>query len=546
MPEAVNIAATLCRMAERQPAAAAIYAPRRGGGYDQLSYRQLDQRSDAIARGLATVGISRGTRTVLMVRPSLELFALSFALFKAGVVRVMVDPGLGLSSLGACLERAAPEAFIGIPAAHAARRVLGWGRATIRRLVTVGRRWGWGGATLAELEAAGQGGAGSALAATTADEVAAVLFTSGSTGPPKGVVYRHGNFVAQVEAIRALYAIEPGEVDLPTFPLFALFDPALGMTTVIPDMDPTRPARVDPAKIVAPVREFGVTNIFASPALLAAVGPWGRERGITLPTVRRVISAGAPVPAAVIETFRALLGPDACIFTPYGATECLPVASIESREILAETRAATERGRGVCVGRPVPSVELRVVAVVDGPIAAWRDELALPANEVGEVVVKGPQVTAGYVAAPEHDRLAKIADGDAVRHRMGDLGSLDERGRLWFCGRKSQRVVSAAGTLYTIPVEGVFNRHPAVRRTALVGVARDGDVLPVLCVELAAPLGRRRRCEVVAELLALGAKHEHTRAVRHVLFHPGFPVDIRHNAKIGRERLARWATRRLR
>ncbi len=322
------------------------------------------------------------------------------------------------------------------------------------------------------------------IAATDADEVAAIVFTSGSTGPPKGVVYRHRNFTAQVEAIREAYGIEPGEVNLPTFPLFALFDPALGMTTVVPEMDPTRPARVDPAKIIEPIREFGVTIMFGSPALLDTVGRWGVEHGVTLPTLRRVISAGAPVSPRVIERFQSMLTGDAAIHTPYGATESLPVATTSSHEILGETRHATDRGAGTCVGRPVPSIEAAVIAIDDGPIDRWSEALQVATGEIGEIVVKGPQVTLEYFNAPAHTALAKIDEDDAVRHRMGDLGYFDESGRLWFCGRKSQRVRTAAGDLFTVPCEAVFNTHPEVFRTALVGVGRTRSQRPVLCVEL--------------------------------------------------------------
>ncbi|MCH7992438.1 MAG: AMP-binding protein, partial [Gemmatimonadetes bacterium] len=312
----VSIATYLPRMAERQPHALAIVCPdgrdRRGRArYTRYTYAQLDAQSDVIARGLATVGIRRGVRTVLMVRPSFDFFALTFALVKSGAVPIMIDPGIGLSRLKTCLAEAEPEAFIGVPMAHAARVVLGWGRSTLETHVTVGRRWFWGGTTLERVKLAGRDATPEPLPDFAPEDLAAVVFTSGSTGAPKAVVYDHGNFAAQVEMIRDLYDIQPGEIDLPTFPLFALFDPAFGMTTIVPDMDPTRPAQVDPRKIIEAVEEFGVTNMFASPALLDTVGRYGVEHGVELPTLRRVISAGAPVPAAVMERFLGMLAPGA-------------------------------------------------------------------------------------------------------------------------------------------------------------------------------------------------------------------------------------------
>ncbi|MBW2271984.1 MAG: AMP-binding protein [Deltaproteobacteria bacterium] len=547
----MNVASLVLERARSEPDAPAIFFPagRRDGDrvrYEHVTNGQLDAESDWIARGLEEVGIGRGVRTALMVRPGLDLFALTLALFKLGAIPVIVDPGLGLARLRSCLAEAEPEAFIGIPSAQAARIAFRWARATLRVAVTVGRRWLWGGPTLAELRERGRSDEPYPLAETRDEDEAAILFTSGSTGPPKGVVYRHGNFAAQIEAIRGLGTLEKGEVDLPTFPLFALFDPALGMTAVVPEMDPTRPGDVDPRRIIEAAEEFGATNLFGSPALLDTVGRYGAEHGVRLSSLRRVISAGAPVPAEVMERFLRMLPEGAEVLTPYGATECLPVACISSREVLAETGARSEQGAGVCVGAPVPSIELRIIVVRDEPIATWHASLEQPRGEVGEIVVRGPQVTEGYYKRPEANALAKIADRDGgLWHRMGDLGYLDTQGRLWYCGRKSDRVMTAQGTLYTIPCEAVFDTHPRVRRTALVGIGGAGAQESVLCVELPVSEKAANRAEVTGELLEIGARHAHTRSIRRVLFHPRFPVDIRHNAKIGRPELTRWAAGQL-
>lgn len=544
MGDRVNIATAVTDMAARQPDATAVICPwgRRGGS---LSYAELEARTSWVAAGLAAVGIGRGVRTVLMVPPGLDLFVLAFGLFKAGAVPVLVDPGIGLHHLKACLGKARPDAFIGVPKAQVARLVLGWARATIRTTVTAGPRLFWGGHGLRRIESLGRERGGSDTASTSADEPAAIVFTSGSTGPPKGVVYRHGNFAAQVEAVWGVLDCGPGDVDLPTFPLFSLFDPALGMTTVIPDMDPTRPARVDPTKIIGPIREYGVSTMFGSPALLDTVGRYGVAHGVTLPTLRQVVSAGAPVSPRIIERFVSLMAPGGRILTPYGATESLPVAVTSSDEILSETRHASDRGAGTCVGRPVPSIDLAVIGIDDGPIAGWRDELRLLDGEIGEIVVRGPQVTREYFDESEHNRLGKIADGDGIRHRMGDVGYLDDQGRLWFCGRMSQRVVTTDETLFTVPCENVFDTHPEVFRSALVAARVGGETVPVICIELEPGVGRADRARIRAELLELAGTFEHTRSIRTVLFHDRFPVDIRHNAKIGRRALGEWATAKL-
>ncbi len=516
----------------------------RGAGglarYDvTLTYRELDQRSDALAAGFAKRGVLRGTRAVVMVRPSPEFFLLMFALFKAGAVPVLVDPGIDKRALKQCLDEAAPEAFIGIPLAQAARVLLGWARSA-KVIVIAGRRWFWGGASLAEVEAAGAG-AGPQLADTQPDDMAAILFTSGSTGVPKGVVYRHRHFVAQVGMLRDAFGIAPGGVDLPTFPPFALFDPALGVSSIIPDMDPTRPASADPRKLLDAMTRFGVDQLFGSPALMRVLA----EHGAPLPGLRRVTSAGAPVPADVVAKMRELLPESAQLWTPYGATECLPVAVIEGRE-LQQTREATEQGAGTCVGRPVPPNEVRLIAISDDAIADWSGVVELGAESIGEITVAGPTATDEYFNRPQATALAKIREtlpggGVHIVHRMGDLGRFDAQGRLWFCGRKSHRVRTALGGLYTEQVEPVFNTHPDVARTALVGVGEPGRQKPVLCVEMRKGLPRAEHARVIAELQRHALGYVHTARIETFLVHPGFPVDIRHNAKIGREHLAPWA-----
>jgi olefin beta-lactone synthetase len=558
----LNVASHLERMAAESPARVAVYFPLRGvrpkgeSEHVAVTFAELNADVDAIAHGLVASGITRGMRTVLMVPPGPDFFALTFALFKVAAVPVLIDPGMGIRNLGRCLAEAQPEAFVGIAKAHAARRVLGWSRKTVRITVNAGRWRFFCTASLARLRNSGKHRGPFAIPDVAKDEPAAILFTSGSTGIAKGAEYTHGNFAAQVDSLKATYGIEPGEVDLCTFPLFALFGPALGMTCVIPDMDFTRPAKINPRKAIAQIRQFGVTNMFGSPAVIRRMGE-SAMGGLGLPTLRRVISAGAPASAASIERFTQLLRESTQVFTPYGATEALPVANIGSREILGETRKLTEQGKGVCIGRPVAGMEVHVIRITDQPISEWDDALRVPPGEVGEFVVRGAVVTRRYFNRPEATALAKIRDPKTgeVLHRMGDVGYLDETGRLWFCGRKSHRVVTPWGTLFTDMVEPIFNTVPAVFRTALVGVTRNGVTYPVVCIERVSPshfpdwrvnIQLPPWSETMAKMVAAGTQYDHTRLIDTFLLYPGlFPVDVRHNSKIFREKLAVWADRKL-
>lgn len=510
----------------------------------RMSYADLDRDTDRIAHGLAHLGVTRGTRTVLFVRPGPDLFPLVFALFKAGAVPVMIDPGMGPAAVGACIAEAEPEAFVGVSKAHVARVALRWGKASITTKVVAGSRVTPFGTTLDQVRRRGADEGAFAAVEPRDGELAAVLFTSGSTGPAKGVEYTHAHFLAQVRLLRDAFDIAPGEVDLPTFPLFALFDPALGMTTVVPEMDFAKPGGVDPLNLLRPIREHAVTHWFGSPAVLRRVAECADDQE-PLPSLRRVLSAGAPVPAGVLERIAARLTGGAQVFTPYGATEALPVAVIGSDEVLAETAAATRDGHGICVGRVVPETEVRVIGITDDPLATWDDATALPVGTVGEFVVRGPSVTTRYFRRDDATRLAKIADHGTTWHRMGDVGARDAQGRLWFHGRKSQRVTTRRGVLFPDACEAVFAGVEGVRRSALVGVPCSGGLeTPVLAVELGADAAWPR---VEIDVRRCAREHEGTSAIETFLHHPGpLPVDPRHNAKIRRESVREWAVSQLR
>ncbi|TWT76417.1 Long-chain-fatty-acid--CoA ligase [Planctomycetes bacterium CA13] len=512
--------------------------------YNLTTFEQLDQRSDNIAKGLIAWGVKPGMRLGMLVPFGGQFIELVFALLKTGAVAVLIDPGIGKKHLVKCLSESRPDGFVGIPKAQMIRSVLRKHFPTAKWNVTVGRRWFWGGKTLDQIMELGQKADNATLPKVDQTDQAAIIFTTGSTGPPKGVLYTHGTFHAQIERIRERYDIHRGSRDLACFPLFGLFDAVMGVTTIIPDMDPTRPADVNPMRLIEAANQWEVDQAFGSPALWNTVVTWCENNKVErpFPTLRRVLSAGAPVPAVTLEKLRTLIDPDAMIVTPYGATEALPIASIESREVIAETGPATAKGKGVCVGSRFEGVQWRVIKIEDGPIDDISETSEMPRGKIGELMVSGPMVTTEYVVRSDQNPMHKVRDGDRVWHRMGDVGYLDDRDRFWFCGRKAHRVVMENRTLFTIPCEAVFNSHPSVYRSALVGKGQRPNQIPVVMVETFAkdqPNNDTEREALQAELLDLAARNPITRRIEEIIIRTKpLPVDIRHNSKIFRERLS--------
>lgn len=544
----VNVGAFLPATARAHPEVAAVVAPGGARGWRTTTYAELDARAAAIAHGLRAEGLDRGDRVALLVRPGLDLIALTFALFLVGAVPVVVDPGMGARALVRCLARTRPRAFLGVPLAHALRRLHARQLPSVEIDVVVGPRRFPFTRTLHEVEA--RGGGAFEPAATSADDPAAILFTSGSTGPAKGVLYHHGAFAAQIEAVRRLCRVGPGDVDLACFPLFALFDAAFGATCVVPRLDPSRPARCDPAAIASALVEQRCTYSFGSPAIWRRVTRHLWDRTTLLPALRGVWIAGAPVPTGLVESLRERLASGGDVHTPYGATECLPVSSIGGAELL-DARDMSERGGGSCVGRAAPGAEIALAPVDDAPFATWPG--ARERGELGEICVRGPVVTRAYFDDDRANALSKIPDDGGAWHRTGDVGWIDGDARLWIVGRKAHRIESADGVHYPVPVENVCDLHPGVARTALVGVGAPGAQKSVLVVEAAdggVPRGERAR-RIARELDAMRAGRlrpvgpNRPPVIAATLFRRDFPVDVRHNAKIRREDLAVWATERI-
>ncbi len=536
-----NITAYLSRNALEFPDKPAILHPA------VISFKELDKEVDRYAVGLASYGIEKGTHTILMVSDASEFFILCFALLRVGAVPIMIDPGMGKSAMVRALSGSDARAFIGVAKAHLLRYLYPRSFSTIQRWIHTGKSWLPGSIPSSILRA--DVDTPVPQCKMSPDDQAAIFFTSGSTGAPKGVIYHARTMEAQVRLMAEHFKYGPEEIDMCTFPLLGLFVTCLGSSLVMADMNPLQPAKLNPQNIISNLNDHHCTQMFGSPMILNRLVRYAEGKDVKLLTLKRIISAGAPVPHDIIKAFLKLAVKSAQIHTPYGATEALPISDITSDELLEQSEEESSYSGGICVGYALPGIIINIIGISDDPLSDWSDDLLCETDVVGEIVVKGALVSREYKNNPEANTLSKIYDsGDGkIWHRMGDLGRKDDRGRIWFYGRKSHRVTSSSGTLFTIPVEAVFNQHPDVFRAALLGVSKElwKYEKPVICIQREKNSRALKNKDLEGELLELAHRSELTKVIRHILFHPGFPVDPRHNAKILREKLAIWAGRRI-
>lgn len=572
-----NIAERLTQMAQLIPNAIAIAEPsfqgkkakRDANGkreYKTITFAELDRDTDQIAAGLQAAGIKPGMRLVLMVRQGIDFISLVFALYKTGATLVLIDPGMGLKRMLVCLKEANPDGFVGIPAAQYARILYKRWFPNAKHNLNVGKGPFLFGLSLDQLRK------GPRLKPknpqTTLDDPAAIIFTSGSTGVAKGVLYTYRMFKTQVEEISKRLNITPGAVDLVGFPFFGLFDAGMGTTAIIPDMDTTKPASCNPELLLEAIRDWKINQAFGSPALWTRVVRHCLKNGVQLDTLKSIAIAGAPVSFELLKKLRMILPDDANIVTPYGATESLPLAAIESREVLEETWIKTCQGGGVCVGKFFdPPLEHKIIPVTDAPIQRLVDVETYPNGKIGELLVSGPQCSPRYVTRPEANTLALVeGENGQMWRRVGDVGYFDEQDRFWFCGRKSHRVETPYGPMFSIPCEAISNNSPKVFRSALVGVPlsanfREPEKLDVRAqkfrsvwkepgmvvepVPEALPRNEVEAEQLKNEVLELLKKSPLTSSIDKVFICKSLPVDVRHNAKINRELLCEWATAQL-
>ena len=481
-----------------------------GADKSSVKFSDLDSRVASFAQGLIQQGVHSGDRVAVLVPPSIDLIAVVYACWRIGAVTVIADRGLGIKGLGRAVKSSRVQHVVGVRAAVVAARTLRWAaRATFIDLKSLQNSM--------QLEGLSQ----LALAEPVANDLAAILFTSGATGPAKGVRYTHGQLGEQRDILQAVYNITDTDSFVAAFAPFALFGPALGITTGLADMDVTSPATLTAQALDDACRATEATMVFASPAALANVLKTSTTNLSSLKQVRLVMSAGAPVP---IETLRHMqkLCPQAEMHTPYGMTEVLPVAdlSLQQREEVGE-------GSGVCVGKPVDGCQVKVVAIKG-------TTTALPIGTTGEVVVSTPWMSLGYNRLWLTQQRARFESDGLTWHRTGDVGHLDVDGNLWIEGRVVHIIHAAQGPLTPVPLEISCETIPRVKRAAAVGIGDIGVQQVVIVLEI-----EQGRDDIASAATSAQVREAlpHIDVVA-VWETKKLPVDIRHNSKIDRTALA--------
>lgn len=531
-----NIAARIDEMANLYPAKKAVVARAKNGNYEHLTFKELVDLSHNFAFKLKEMGLKKGDKTLVFVRPGLDFPVITFALFRLGVVPVFIDPGMGRENLFRAITNLKPQALIAVPEVHIARLFFRAPFKGIKHFVTTGSlTYGkmksikpWKKDLTSER----------ILSNIDEQDMAAILFTSGGTGIPKGVVYTHKIFNTQTDTLKELFSLSEKEVDIPGFPLFAFFTMAMGMTSCIPEMDPSKPAKCDPKKLVQNINDHQGTFVAGSPAIWERVANYCVDQNLQLHSVKYLVMFGAPVSPELHKKFQKVL-PNGTTYTPYGATESLPVANVEGHFLLENTVDKTDQGLGTCVGKVAPNIEVKIIAITDDVIETIDQANILRPYELGEIIVKGDVVTKEYYQMPKKTAEAKIYDGEGLWHRMGDLGYLDQEGLLWFCGRKSYRVTTKEELKSSIQCESIYNNHKDIHRTALIGIGDEGKQRPALVIERKDKKTNFRNIDdsFKRELIELSKSYEHTKDIETFYLADQFPVDVRHNIKIDRLKL---------
>lgn len=537
-----TLLSALSEIARKHPFADAAITPRSVGNwmtYEHTNFSDLLALVYRYQRGLNTQGLRYGDKVLMLVTPGVNFLALTYAVMAHGAIPIFIDPGIDRKFLFACIHDLKPDVMIGTHKAQLLRWVRRKDFEALKFSVIAHEYSFLRGPNLSDLKKYSS----YPPLPLRRNDIAMIAFTSGATGKPKGVVFTQEMVQAQLAIFRS-FGFEAGCRDLPLLPIFSIFTVPLGVGSVFAPLNPSKPLALDPSKITRMISDLNIQFSFGSPTLWRKIGEYCVRTGLTLASLKAIFMAGAPVPIATIETVKRIIPQGEC-YTPYGATEALPVTRIAGEEILrANLKPANSGGQGTLVGKPVAGVQIKIMQSQDGPVERFTEVQELSAGEIGEIIVTGVSVSPRYYMREDADQMSKIADGARVWHRMGDVGYLDTEGNLYFCGRKAHMVKSADRTYYSIPVERVFNQHPRVHRSALVDLSEGVPAIVVEPTPSSWPRDPLAQDAFRNELKELARTSPLTTEIETIYFHPSFPVDRRHNAKIFRDKLGAWARER--
>ncbi|MCO5232371.1 MAG: AMP-binding protein [Chitinophagales bacterium] len=514
--------------------------------YKKYTYAQLSSDVESVAPGLREIGIHEGVRTVSMMPPSYEACVLGLALQRVGAFTLLIDPAVGYLNVSERLNRIKPEAFVGVPLALLGRTAFGWGpRFSSKSIVIDG--YFPGAHTLASLKR--KAPAQPKDPNVSLEDPATVLYTTGSTGPAKPTLYLHKNYSKLFEVVHQSWRFDPENkvhVDMPVFPAFFFIALSAGGTMVVPPINYPRdtPETTNSKALLEVINDCHVESCFASPVILQKMARYAVQHNIQTPNFRRVIGGGAPITESVKKDLLKMMGDNAQVFSNYGATEALPSTEMSAQEAISETFPLTNQGMGICVGRPFDGVEIRIIKIVDDTISSIEQTENIPLGQLGEIIVRGEHISPRYYLDEESTKKNKVPDPTGQWHRLGDTGYIDEKGRLWVCGRVSQRVKTTKGDVLTLQAEFIINTHPLVMRSGLASVPLQGDNIPVICIQLNETFKGDKE-DLRKELLNMASQNIHTNLIKHLLFIEKLPVDPRHNSKIERPKLSKWAEKQL-
>jgi olefin beta-lactone synthetase len=521
-----NIASHLVNASAVSPNQLAIVSAKEGL-FKPRSFKELNLDVQNCAAYLRSKRISKGDHVLLAVKPGYQLILIAFSLFYLGAVPIIIDPGMGLKAFLKCIKNTKPSALIGISLIHIMSKFLPVHFRSVEKKVLIqSNRF------LNEINK-GERDTSPKHATTLPEDLAAIVFTSGSTGTPKGVSYTHQVFGAQINHLKNDFDIQRGEKDLATLPIFALFNPALGVTSVIPDMNPGKPSSADPQKLTQAIQEFEITTAFTSPIIGKKIAASCNSQKILLSHIKRFFLAGAPAHPSLVKDLARII-PNGKVLLPYGATEALPVSVADHIDVnnLAKDIAL---GNGSCLGRPLTGNLIRISPITFSPYESGINcPKELPQGEVGEICVSGSVVSQEYFRMPGATHDSKFYDGQFNFHRMGDLGYFDADGFLRFLGRKAERIITKDGPLETERCEPLINGMKEVSKSALIGIGRNSIKLPCIVVELFSHIKQKDFPTVKEKVLEILKIHLPAFSFKYVVFEKCLPVDSRHNVKIHR------------